>query len=159
MHDTLGPAGRARRVEDGRRERHHRRKLDLPLPRGTFGDQGVYVIDVVDKHLGLRVANDVVDLVGLQVRVDEHDGSLQLCGCTPYLEEGNGVGQHDRDAVARADASRRQAARDQLSARASKSTYVVVRSFSTNAILSGVACELPWRRPSMHRPPRCQPGT
>ena len=65
-------------------------------------------VGVRDEHSSPRVAQDVGELVGLEVPVHEHHRSAQLVRGRPRLEELDRVRDHDGDAVVGADPATRE---------------------------------------------------
>jgi hypothetical protein len=63
-----------------------------------LGERGVG-----DDQRRAGVAQDVRELVGLEMPVHEHDRGVQLAGRRPRLEELEPVREHDGDAVSRTD--------------------------------------------------------
>jgi hypothetical protein len=140
VHDPLGSPGRARCVEDGRREHrdlaahlvHHGSVDDLLVvvadhDRGARRARAVHLlgerpfvlgaqIGVGDEHPGLGVLEDVGELVGLQVPVDEDDLGAELRRREPRFDELDAVGQEDCHPVAAADSPRGERRRQALGA-------------------------------------------
>ena len=122
--DALGASGGAAGVVDGGRDplvRLPRRRLEVPaaeqlvglgpdhelLRRGDrlelLGELGVD-----QQHLGAAVADDVVDLVGMQAEVDRHRDAPVGGRAVEHAEQARRVLRHDRDAAAGAHAKRLQ---------------------------------------------------
>ena len=57
-----------------------------------------------DEHLRCAVAEDVADLLGVEVPVDGHGVSAEANGGVGGFQKGDVVAHEDRDAVALADA-------------------------------------------------------
>ena len=86
VHDALGPAGRARRVEDGWCE--HLARDERRVVRRPGFDERVDEIEVVDEHLGLRSRSTMyATSSGLRCVFTSTTERLQLRGGRPHLEE------------------------------------------------------------------------
>ena len=127
VHHAFRPIGRARGVHQakqfirpaqmhGRGRGIGRKDRRVDLRRLVEQDRGGYILDCCGKFhiskqkLRIRVADDVLDFVGGEAKIDRQEHGTEMARGERELEKGGRILHHHRDDIVRPDAARGQIA-------------------------------------------------